>query len=39
MKAVAVTTTHPAESLAAELPDRIEESLVTVDAACLRGFW
>jgi hypothetical protein len=39
MKAVAVTTTHPAESLAAEMPDRIEASLVTVNASYLRGLW
>ena len=39
MKALAVTTTHPAESLAPEMPDRIEESLVTVDAAYLLGLW
>jgi beta-phosphoglucomutase-like phosphatase (HAD superfamily) len=39
MKAVAVTTTHPAESLAPEKPDRIEESLISVNAAYLRGLW
>lgn len=39
MKAVAVTTTHPAESLASEMPDRIEASLVPVDTAYLRGLW
>jgi beta-phosphoglucomutase family hydrolase len=39
MKAVAVTTTHPAESLAKEEPDRIEVSLETVDVAFLRGLW
>lgn len=39
MKSVAVTTTHPAESLAPEMPDRIETSLVPVDAEYLRGLW
>ncbi len=39
MKAVAVTTTHPAESLAKEGPDRIEPSLVGVSAAWLRELW
>jgi beta-phosphoglucomutase family hydrolase len=39
MKALAVTTTHPAESLAPEMPNRIEASLVTVDTAYLRGLW
>ena len=39
MKAVAVTSTHPAESLAPEKPDRIEESLISVNAAYLRGLW
>jgi len=39
MKALAVTTTHPAESLAPEMPDRIEASLVPVDAEYLRGLW
>ena len=39
MKALAVTTTHPAESLAPEAPDRIEESLLAVDTAYLRGMW
>ena len=39
MKSVAVTTTHQAESLAPEMPDRIEASLVLVDAEYLRGLW
>ena len=39
MKSVAVTTTHPAESLAKEEPDRIQTSLETVDAAFLRDLW
>ncbi len=39
MKAVAVTTTHPAESLAPEMPDRIEASLVSVSAGYLRELW
>jgi beta-phosphoglucomutase family hydrolase len=39
MKALAVTTTHPAEALAPEMPDRIEASLVPVDAVSLRGLW
>lgn len=39
MKSLAVTTTHPAESLAPEMPDRIEASLVTVNASYLRGMW
>ena len=39
MKALAVTTTHPTESLAPEMPDRIEASLVPVDAEYLRGLW
>jgi beta-phosphoglucomutase family hydrolase len=39
MKAVAVTTTHPAEALAPEMPDRIEASLVPVDTAYLRDLW
>lgn len=39
MKAVAVTTTHPVESLAVEAPDRIEASLETVNAAFLRRLW
>lgn len=38
MKSLAVTTTHPAESLATEKPARIEESLLEIDpellAAC-----
>lgn len=39
MKALAVTTSHPAASLAPELPDRIESSLVPVSPALLRGLW
>lgn len=39
MKAVAVTTTHPAESLAPEMPDRIEASLATVNVSYLRDLW
>jgi len=38
-KALAVTITHPAESLALEMPDRIEASLVAVDAEYLRRLW
>ncbi|MCW1885281.1 HAD family phosphatase [Luteolibacter flavescens] len=39
MKSLAVTTTHPAESLEKEAPDRIEASLETVDVLFLRGLW
>lgn len=39
MKAVGVTTTHPAESLAPEMPDRIVDSLEEVSVAWLRGLW
>jgi beta-phosphoglucomutase family hydrolase len=39
MKTLAVTTTHPAGSLAPEAPDRIEESLEPVDTAFLRALW
>lgn len=39
MKALAVTTTHPAASLSPEMPDRIEDTLVNVNAASLRGLW
>ena len=39
MKAVAVTTTHPAEALAPESPDRIAASLEAVDVAYLRDLW
>ncbi len=39
MKALAVTTTHSAEALEPEGPDRIESSLVPVDATYLRGMW
>jgi beta-phosphoglucomutase family hydrolase len=38
-KAVAVTTTHPAEALAPESPDRIVASLEEVNVAFLRGLW
>lgn len=39
MKAVAVTTTHPAASLAAESPDLIVDSLAEIDLARLRSLW
>jgi beta-phosphoglucomutase-like phosphatase (HAD superfamily) len=39
MKAVAVTTTHPAEALVPENPDRIVESLEEVSVSWLRGLW
>lgn len=39
MKAVGVTTTHPAEALAPENPDRIVESLEEVSVSWLRGLW
>lgn len=39
MKAVAVTTTHPAEALAPESPDRIVASLEEVFVPFLRGLW
>ncbi|WP_193215085.1 HAD family hydrolase [Luteolibacter marinus] len=39
MKALAVTTTHPADSLAPEGPDRIAATLEAVDAAFLGGLW
>lgn len=39
MKSLAVTTTHPAEDLAVESPDRIEVSLVPVDVDSLRELW
>lgn len=39
MKALAVTTTHPATSLEPEEPDRIVGSLEEVDVAFLRGLW
>jgi len=39
MKVLAVTTTHQADSLAVEMPDRIESSLVPVDTLYLRGLW
>lgn len=39
MKAVAVTTTHPAPSLATEAPDLIVDSLAEIDIARLRSLW
>jgi beta-phosphoglucomutase family hydrolase len=39
MKAVGVTTTHPAEALAPENPDRIVSSLEEVSVAWLRELW
>lgn len=39
MKSVAVTTTHPAEALKPEQPDRIEANLESVDCGYLRGLW
>lgn len=39
MKSIAVTTTHPAEALAPESPDRIVTSLEEIDVAYLRGLW
>ncbi len=39
MKAVAVTTTHPAEALAPESPDRIVASLEEVSVSFLGGLW
>ena len=39
MKCVGVTTTHPAESLAAEAPDRIVTTLEALDTAALRALW
>jgi len=39
MKDMAVTTTHSTESLALEMPDRIEASLMPSDAEYLRGLW
>ncbi|WP_035611585.1 HAD family phosphatase [Haloferula sp. BvORR071] len=39
MKAVGVTTSHPAEALAPENPDRIVNSLEEVSVAWLRGLW
>ncbi|WP_367870141.1 HAD family hydrolase [Luteolibacter sp. Populi] len=39
MKAVGVTTTHPAAALEPEKPDRIVESLEEVSVAWLRGLW
>ncbi|MDB6079475.1 MAG: glycoprotease, partial [Akkermansiaceae bacterium] len=39
MKAVGVTTSHPAESLWVEKPDRIEATLETVNVAFLRELW
>lgn len=39
MKCVGVTTTHPAESLAEEKPDRIVTTLADLSAEELRGLW
>ncbi len=39
MKCVGVTTTHPAESLATEAPDRIVTTLEALDAAALQALW
>jgi len=39
MKSIAVTTTHPAESLAPESPDRIVLSLETLNVDVLRHLW
>jgi beta-phosphoglucomutase family hydrolase len=39
MKSIAVTTTHPAESLAPESPDRMVASLEEIDVTYLRGLW
>lgn len=39
MKCVGVTTTHPAESLATEMPDRIVTTLEALDAAALKALW
>ncbi len=39
MKAVGVTTTHPADSLATENPDLIVDSLAEIDLPRLRGLW
>ena len=39
MKCVGVTTTHPAESLAAEAPDRIVSTLEALDNASLKALW
>lgn len=39
MKSVAVTTTHPAASLAEEAPDRIVATLEAVDVRYLRELW
>lgn len=39
MKALGVTTTHPAESLAPETPDRIVASLEEVNVSYLRDLW
>lgn len=39
MKCVGVTTTHPAESLATEEPDRIVTTLEALDAAALQALW
>ena len=39
MKCVGVTTTHPAESLAEEKPDRIVTTLADLSAGLLRALW
>jgi len=39
MKCVGVTTTHSAESLAAEAPDRVVNSLAELDAQTLGDLW
>jgi len=39
MKALGVTTSHPAEALQPENPDRIEVTLEVVDVAYLRALW
>lgn len=39
MKCVGVTTTHPAESLAVESPDRIVSTLEVLDTDALRALW
>lgn len=39
MKALGVTTTHPAEALAPENPDRIVDSLAEVGVSYLRELW
>ncbi|MCW1912792.1 HAD family phosphatase [Luteolibacter sp. GHJ8] len=39
MKALGVTTTHPADALAPENPDRIVDSLAEVNVSYLRELW